>query len=44
MFLLNISNEIISIISQAYSWGITVMIAFTAATMAVSLLAYLFNR
>lgn len=44
MFLLTISDDIISVVNSAYSWGITVMIAFTAAVMAVSLLAYLFNR
>lgn len=44
MFLLTVSDDIISIVSQSYSWGVTVMIAFTAAVMAVSLLAYLFNR
>lgn len=44
MFLLDVSADIFKVIDYSYAWGTSVMIAFTAAFMAVSLISYLFHK
>lgn len=35
-------SDLASIVSQAYAWGTTVAIAFTAAALAVALIQFLY--